>query len=145
MEIVNPEESRVIPAGLDRDAIKKYHYIIQGIIDSQARLIIFVIQVPLFLYVLETFYDLGMRRGDLLIYTAVSDTLSSILVKDDYLYKRLELGVPMITTMPEQWVGQFGQGVYSKMLQLYNNSAPSSFSCHYFDLVYLISMLLILW
>ncbi|CAG9319103.1 unnamed protein product [Blepharisma stoltei] len=138
IKLVNSEESRAIPSALDRNTIKNYLYIMQGVIDSQARLVIFIIQFPLVEYVLEAFYDLGLRRGDVIIFTAVPDILTSILTSDDYLYKRLELGVPMLTFLGEQWVGTFGQGILSKMLQTYNNSAPSSFSCHYFDIIYLI-------
>ncbi|CAG9319095.1 unnamed protein product [Blepharisma stoltei] len=138
INLVNPEDSRAIPAGLDRPGIKNYTKIIQGVIDSQARLVIFIIQIPLVLYVLEVFYDLGLRKGDIFIFTAVPDTLANILTNDDFLYKRLEIGVPMMTFLGEQWVGNFGQSLYSQMRQKYSNTAPSSYACHYFDIIYLI-------
>ncbi|CAG9319127.1 unnamed protein product [Blepharisma stoltei] len=137
MLFVNPDETRAIPTGLDRATIKNHLDIIQGVINSDARLVIFIIQVPLVQYVIETFYDLGLRRGDILIFTAVPDILTNILTSDDYLYKRLEIGVPMMTFFGEQWVGEFGQGAYTKIVKQYN-ATPSSFACHYFDIIYLI-------
>ncbi|CAG9319128.1 unnamed protein product [Blepharisma stoltei] len=136
--LVNPDNTRAIPIGLDRNTIKNHSDILQGVIDSNARLVILLVQVPLVQYVIEAFYDLGLRRGDILIFVSVPDILSNILTTDDYLYKRLEIGVPMMTFFGQQWVGKLGEGAYSKILQLYNNTAPSSFACHYFDIIYLI-------
>ncbi|CAG9319080.1 unnamed protein product [Blepharisma stoltei] len=133
LDLINPIETRVLPATLDRAGIQNYTKVIQGVIDSQARLIIFIFQSPLCNYVLETFYDLGMRKGDIIVFTPLADFLSDFAKSDNYTYKRLELGSPMITFFGQQWVGSIGQTALSRMLQLYNNSSPSAYAAYWFD------------
>ncbi|CAG9328047.1 unnamed protein product [Blepharisma stoltei] len=72
-------KNRIVPLGFkSRD--KK---IIQEIIDLKTRYVILEVQWPDILYVVEAFYDLGMREGD--IYLLVGDGMISVSDLDEKL------------------------------------------------------------
>ncbi|CAG9331875.1 unnamed protein product [Blepharisma stoltei] len=138
IRIVNSEDSRVIPANLNRTSVKDYKRIIQRIIDSEARLLVYLLQFPLCNYVMEELYDLGMRKGDIIIFTLVTDLLPLYSYNDTFLYKRLEIGTPMFTIVGQNWAGDLGKNVLSKYTETYKSS-PNSFTCFYYDGLYLIA------
>ncbi|CAG9319093.1 unnamed protein product [Blepharisma stoltei] len=138
LEIINPKSSWFIPPNLDRESVKNYTYMIQEIIDSQARLLILSLQFPMYNYIYEMFYDLGMRKGDIMIFAAAPDSLTSVGYNDTFRSKRLEIAVPMIELDPSSWVGNVGKDIKSRFISTYNE-APNSFACQYADGAYLIA------
>ncbi|CAG9336096.1 unnamed protein product [Blepharisma stoltei] len=138
LKLVNPDNSSFIPPNLDRAGLRNYTHLLQKIIDSQARLLILIVQTPLGNYVLELLYDLGVRKGDLVICAGYSDLLSQISTNDTYLYKRLEVGIPMFSIISNAWAGKFGQDMFNRMISIYH-SEPSPIPCYYVDAAYLIS------
>ncbi|CAG9319094.1 unnamed protein product [Blepharisma stoltei] len=138
LEIINPENTWTIPPNLDREGLKNYTHIIQGIINSQARLLIYSIQYPMSNYVLEMFYDLGLRKGDLVMFSVLPDTLISIGNNDTYRHKRVEIGIPMIDLQLQNWVGEVGRDVKNRIISTYKEP-PNGYSCNYADGAYLIA------
>lgn len=138
LEIVNSEASRVIPAGLTRDNIKNHTDVLQGVLDSKARLVISFMFIPLLSSVLEVFYDLGARKGDIIILSSISTALVDIGFNDTVLYKRLEIGCPMIAFQSPVWVGEFGKSIYANLQSKYQ-ATPSDLSCNYFDALYFLA------
>ncbi|CAG9313848.1 unnamed protein product [Blepharisma stoltei] len=139
LNIVNPEWSRVIPPELTREESTNYINSLKGVYDSNARLIlIFLYSGTTFGYILERFYDLGARKGDLVFLTTAGGIMVEIGFKDEYLYKRYEVGVPMMTFQGSIWVGTFGKKIYNNLKAKYKVT-PSDYQCNFFDSTYLLS------
>ncbi|CAG9319105.1 unnamed protein product [Blepharisma stoltei] len=138
LEVVNPENTRWMPTGLDRESIRNYTDLAQGIIDSQARLLILNMESPMCNYFLEMLYDLGIRRGDLVIIATYLDMLTIIGNTDDYTYKRLEVGIPTIRLTLQTWVGKIGQKVKENVIAIHKQT-PTGYVCSYYDGTYQIA------
>ncbi|CAG9331429.1 unnamed protein product [Blepharisma stoltei] len=136
LKIVN--EIRVIPQLLTREQIRNYAHIFQDIIDSNVRMIVLVLSSPLVDYAAELFYDLGMRRGDIMFFSVFPSWISTVANKDDYTYKRVEIAIPMITAFQALFVGEKGKKVRDELYETYGNTEPNSYSCLYYDAGYLI-------
>mmetsp|Transcript_24036 Transcript_24036/g.23794 ORF Transcript_24036/g.23794 Transcript_24036/m.23794 type:complete len:141 (-) Transcript_24036:385-807(-) len=89
-------------------------------------------------FVLEMLYDLGMRKGDMLIFATYLDMLTIIGGNDTYLYKRLEVGVPMFRMIQQNWVGEIGEKAKAKVMATYKEPT-NAFTCPYYDGVYLLA------
>ncbi|CAG9319089.1 unnamed protein product [Blepharisma stoltei] len=135
IEIINQENLRVIPPGLNRTALRSYKDQIEAVIDSHARLLIMLIQCPYCNYVAEYFYDLGLRKGDILIY-GNPDILTYLSINDTALYKRSEIGSSAFAFGFSQWIGKLGQDIANRILSKFS-TPPNSFSCQYYDAIYL--------
>ncbi|CAG9332931.1 unnamed protein product [Blepharisma stoltei] len=138
IELKNPESSRTIPPNLDRNGVKKYLYVLQEIIDTQTRFFISLVQYPAIYFIFEEFYDLGLRKGDLVILTALTDLVPFLGYDNLHLYKLYETGVPIITMYGQSWVGPLGAKALSRISNAYGNQ-KNSYSCFYFDSVFLIA------
>ncbi|CAG9319384.1 unnamed protein product [Blepharisma stoltei] len=141
LEILNPESLREIPDNLNRTTIKKYSDSLKAVFSTQARLLALFFMPPELYYVLEELYDLGLRKGDLVIF--VSSSLFLTLGEYDfmYTYKVKDTGVPMIIISGQNWVGKVGHFAYSKIASLYN-VVPYSYACNYYDAAYYIAVAL---
>ncbi|CAG9315213.1 unnamed protein product [Blepharisma stoltei] len=129
----------VIPPGLNRDGIGNYSYVLQGILDSNARLVVEFMYDDLLGYTLEKFYDLGARNGDLIFFSAISAALIDIGAKNDtYRYKRLAIGCPMLVFQSPVWMGTLGKSIYNNLKNDYQTT-PSDLSCNFFDSAFLIA------
>ncbi|CAG9332926.1 unnamed protein product [Blepharisma stoltei] len=138
ISLVNPENTRAIPPSLDRNGVKEYSSLLQGIIDSQARFLISILLYPTAYYIFEEFYDLGLRQGDLVIFTTVSDLTTFSAYDYAFSYKILEIAVPIITIYGQCWVGPLGEKALTQISKSYGGLI-NSYSCFYFDSVYLIA------
>ncbi|CAG9332933.1 unnamed protein product [Blepharisma stoltei] len=138
MDFMNSESSRQIPADLDRNTIKNYINTLQEIIDSQTRILISLVEYPSIYYILEKFYDLGLRKGDLIILTSVAEIVPFTGYDNLYKYKLYETGVPIVTMFGQSWVGPLGAKAFTKISKVYG-SQMSFYSCFYFDAAFLIA------
>ncbi|CAG9319078.1 unnamed protein product [Blepharisma stoltei] len=139
LEIVNPENMRAIPANLNRTSMKNYTEIFQAIVNTEARFIVNLIQVPALFYTLEIFYDMGIRKGDFVTFVATADNILFLEYDHLYDYKIKETGVPMLTIYGQNWVGMVGKRAYSKIQSEYKVS-PAAYACYYYDAAYSISL-----
>ncbi|CAG9331428.1 unnamed protein product [Blepharisma stoltei] len=135
--IVN--ELKTIPALLNREQLRNYTNVFENIIDTHARIVILVLNPPLIDYTAELFYDLGMRKGDIIFLSTYPSWLTTVANKDDYTYKRVEVAIPLITVFQSLFVGEVGKKVHDELYKTYGNTEPTSFSCQYYDAVYLIA------
>ncbi|CAG9319079.1 unnamed protein product [Blepharisma stoltei] len=138
LEFINPENLRAVPPILDRNSIRNYKYLFQSVIDSHAMLFIMVFQCPMCNYALELFYDLGLRKGDIVVYSHNPDPLDFISTADSYLYKRKEIGCSMTRLVMPVWLGEVGQDALKRIWSTYN-TRPTTLSCYYFDSAYLLA------
>ncbi|CAG9332922.1 unnamed protein product [Blepharisma stoltei] len=138
ISIINPENKRVIAPDLDRDEVKEYSGVLQQLIDCQARFLVSILHFPTAYYIFEELYDLGLRKGDLVIFTTVTDLATFEAYDDKYLYKLNEIAVPMISIYGQSWVGSLGKKALDRISEAYGGSI-NSYSCFYFDSVFLIA------
>ncbi|CAG9332940.1 unnamed protein product [Blepharisma stoltei] len=138
LALINPESSRAIPPSLDRDGVKKYSYILQEIINSKARFLVFIVLEPSAYYILEEFYNLGLRSGDLILLTAANELLSFSGYDNAFKYELLEIAVPFLAIYGRSWVEPVASKVKSLLAKSYDNQI-SPYSCYYFDAIYLIA------
>ncbi|CAG9319119.1 unnamed protein product [Blepharisma stoltei] len=141
LEIVNPENTWWIPAGLNRESLKNYTDIAQGIINSQARLLVLSIEYPMCNYFFELLYDLGLRKGDLITIATYLDTLTVIGNIDNYRYKRLEVGIPTMRLSLSTWVGTVGQAAKAAKAEVtaIHKQSPTVYTCSFYDGTYLLA------
>ncbi|CAG9316649.1 unnamed protein product [Blepharisma stoltei] len=96
------------------------------------------LNAPVCNYAVEAFYDLGLRKGDILFYTGYLDHLNSVGTNDEFLYKRIEIGIPLMSIWQSIFIGNKGKEIYDEFYSTYNNTEPGLFACPYFDAAYLI-------
>ncbi|CAG9332937.1 unnamed protein product [Blepharisma stoltei] len=138
ISLINSESSRAIPSNLDRVGVKENSKILQDIIDCEARFLVLILQYPAAYYVFEEFYDLGLRKGDMVILTSISDLISFSAYDGAYKYKLYEIAIPVITLYGQSWVGKLGEKALSQISNAYGNQ-KNAYSCFYFDSVFLIA------
>ncbi|CAG9319135.1 unnamed protein product [Blepharisma stoltei] len=138
LEIVNPESTWYIPAGLDREGLKNYASTIQRIVDSQARLLVLTMQYPMYNFLMEFFYDLGIRKGDLFFFATYLDQLTAAGKDDIYAWKRIAVGIPTFRMLPQNWVGKKGANIKEKITSMYKEPT-NSYTCPYYDGIYIIA------
>lgn len=63
--VINDEDKRALPSDISENTISKHYYKYQHIIDIGARIILIIILSPGPKLSIEAFYDLGVRRGDM--------------------------------------------------------------------------------
>ncbi|CAG9331452.1 unnamed protein product [Blepharisma stoltei] len=136
LKIVN--KLQVIPAVLTRETIKNWYSVYQEIIDLNVRLVVLGLASPLGEYSAEVFYDLGLRKGDVFLFSANPIFITSVAAKDDYTYKRVEVGVPSMIAFQSLYVGKKGKQVHDDLYSIYKTE-PTSYACLYYDAVYLIA------
>ncbi|CAG9325865.1 unnamed protein product [Blepharisma stoltei] len=136
IKILNSQ--RVIPASTNREQLRNWTKPFQEVIDLHVRFVFLVLNAPLCNYALELFYDLGIRKGDIFIFSFYSDQINSIANDDDYRYKRLEIGIPLMIALPTNFVGNKGKQIYDELYTEYNKTEPGPYSCPYYDAAYLI-------
>ncbi|CAG9328053.1 unnamed protein product [Blepharisma stoltei] len=113
--------------------------IIQEIIDLKTRYVVLEVQWPDILYVIEAFYDLGMREGD--IYLIVGDGMISKSDLDEKLIgsksynKRKEMMSGLIYISFVAFENQLGFNLKSKISSKYG--AVYDYMCLFYDAAYL--------
>ncbi|CAG9319118.1 unnamed protein product [Blepharisma stoltei] len=60
-----------------------------------------------------------MRNGDFITVSTYIDTLTVIGIKDEYTYKRLEVGIPIWRLSLSTWVSEIGQAVKAEIMTIH--------------------------
>ena len=119
--IINNASYRVIPLLVSRKDVDPYMESLQNILDIGANIVFLAMSDPSPFYVIEAFYDLGVRRGDLnfIIFTITgSDALN---VTGGNYTKRAELLSGILMIYNADWVGEYGRQLQQEMID-YNGS-----------------------
>ncbi|CAG9328049.1 unnamed protein product [Blepharisma stoltei] len=112
---------------------------IQEIVDLKTRFVILEIQWPDILYVIEAFYDLGMREGDLNLIIgdgsiSVSDLDEKRIGTDSYI-KRKEIMSRLLYFTYPTFQNQIGLGIKNNFLSQYGFAYDNM--CLFYDATYL--------
>ena len=139
IEIVNDPSSQVIaafPASLE-EARANFTAAFQQIIDTKCRIVV-VISLVIWKLVPLVLYDLGMRRGDLVIvgrgWTA---PLNFEDLNEEEITHAAEIMYGSIQFSPDIFVGPIGESFKQKYSQVVH-LPPTSYSCLYYDTAYTI-------
>ncbi|CAG9319671.1 unnamed protein product [Blepharisma stoltei] len=135
-EFINPESSRAIPPSLNSTAMQGLKENFQAVIDCQARLFLVIVQCPACNYAIELLYDLGIRKGDIIVMAGAPELLNYFIQNDTNLYKRSEVGYAALTIANKMFVGDIGADTKKRILAQYNVQGTPSMCC-YFDSLYL--------
>lgn len=140
IEIVNDPADQVISSSVKNldEARANFTTAFQHIIDTRCRVVV-VISAMVSSYIPVVFYELGMRRGDLIIfgrdwitpYTFTTRAEINIEQVAEVMYGSLQLS-------PDFYRGQVGSTFRQKYYEL-TNLSPSSFPCLYYDAAYTIA------
>ena len=134
--IINNASYRAIPVVLSRSNVDPYMESLQNILDIGANIVFLAMSDPSPFYVIEAFYDLGVRRGDLnfILFTITgSDALNA--TGGNYA-KRTELLSGILMIYNADWVGDYGQQLQQEMISYSGDYWMTNF---FIDAVYSIA------
>ena len=131
IRIINPDNLRVFPSNYTRDQFEEYKAYFQYVKKSRCR--VFYIFSSVTSYIIEGLYDIGLRKGDIILIGESS--LISILEEDidiKYIRKRSELIVGSLIVGYKEWEGKLGEQLKNELLKFFNDV---SYMCLTYDTV----------
>ena len=85
-------------------------------------------------HVLEAFYDLGLRAGDIVVINP--GTFSNESFEYEEIKEKVqEIGMYMISSLPAAWLGDIGEQTRNTLISLYGEDHSNS-ACFFYDAVY---------
>lgn len=113
--VPNPVEKRIFPKNYTRDDFDKYKTLFEEAKNNLCR--IFFIYAINFGDILEGLYDIGLRKGDIVILTADSTVINSVNedIDEKYLVKRCEFIEDTYFHNYKGWNGVLGQELYDEI------------------------------
>ena len=129
--IVNDETLRLLPEVFTTEDTLQLDPSLQNIIDIGSNIVFIACVNPSTFLILERFYDLGVRRGDLTFIYFVYNMAEAIYQGNTT--KRAELMHGSFYIYTIAWVGDYGESIRNEFLQTYNNSWMRGF---YIDATY---------
>lgn len=134
--VVTPPEYQVIASVDTLEAAREnYTASLQYLIDSRCRIVL-LLSIDFNVNVFLMLYELGMRKGDLVIVTRdiyVEDTLEQVTEEQQLQLAEVMYGSLQVFT--GTYTGAIGQ-VVSRKVQQRMNSAVSDYACYYYDSAY---------
>ncbi|OMJ65933.1 hypothetical protein SteCoe_37407 [Stentor coeruleus] len=111
----NSEDKRIIPKNYTRKDFEKYRSYFEEAKNNRCR--VYFIYALNFDYILEGLYDVGLRKGDVII---ISSDISSIDaanadIEEQYMNKRAELIEGTFVISYKEWNGELGKQLYKEM------------------------------
>lgn len=138
IEIVNSEKYRDVSYALNATQPDYLDELVQELIDCKARYVYTIIYPVVLNHILEKLYDKGARKGDFVFFNDAPYSLGLIANPDGREYKRLEVGVPMMTFTGLNWFGDLGKEVYDNLVAMGLDNVDDD-ACNYFDSLYLVA------
>ncbi|CAG9322972.1 unnamed protein product [Blepharisma stoltei] len=132
IKILNDEKYRKIPFSYNSTQLEDYRLNFQNAIDQNCNIFFIFVAEPIYFFVLESMYDLGVRRGDAIF-------LISCLSGSDFLYitpilnvqKTSELLNGILFLFFSEWVGDFGQNLQKEFNLAYPGYGDRVRCLHY--------------
>ncbi|OMJ86675.1 hypothetical protein SteCoe_11759 [Stentor coeruleus] len=113
--VANSEDKRIFPKNYTRDDFEKYKSFFLEAKNNRCR--IFFIYSINFGYILEGLYDVGLRKGDVVIISADGTVIDAINtdIEEKYLKKRVELIEQTFVHSYKGWTGELGERLYKEI------------------------------
>ncbi|CAG9335124.1 unnamed protein product [Blepharisma stoltei] len=131
--IANGENERILPANYDRTQFSNYKHIFQAIKNTNVKIFISFQTANSNYQSIEGLYDIGLRKGNLVIILP-SKTGGQAIIQNyaqAYLPKLLELLTGSISVGTIEYIGEFGLKIKKAMTDYWGNSP--NFKATHFD------------
>ena len=131
VNIINPPNLRIFRSNYTRDDFEQYKEFFQFAKRSKCR--IFFFSATNTKFIIEGLYDIGLRKGDLIMITdgSVNDILRED-IEEKYMKKRTELLVGSLLYAFVEWEGELGKILKNEMSGMFDDI---SFMCLTYDTV----------
>jgi hypothetical protein len=114
IQIVNPVETRLFPGNYSSQDFEKYKSFFLFVKKVKCR--IFLLSTPYSADILEGFYDVGLRKEDVIVLSGMSIYYSmGTLVSEERLRKRKEFLNSIFVFTYKEWVGELGEQLYTEI------------------------------
>ncbi|CAG9310181.1 unnamed protein product [Blepharisma stoltei] len=132
MKIANSPDLRTMDMFYTKDEYPKWKNWFAKIISLKVRLFVIFLTPPFWFYIVESFYDAGLRRGDAL-FLSNARLAYSIVWETDLVQQRkiIELLYGTVITAQGEWIGEYGQKIKNGFIKEYGNE--TDFRCLAFD------------
>ena len=131
IKIINPPHLRIFPKNYTRDEFDQYKEYFEFAKKSRCR--IYYIFSSVTRFIIEGLYDVGLRKGDVIV---ISDsTLINALkedVEDKFMKKRSELLAGSLIAAYKEWEGELGKQLKNEISGFFNDI---SYMCLTYDTV----------
>ncbi|CAG9309872.1 unnamed protein product [Blepharisma stoltei] len=132
IKIANRPELQKIDNNYTRDKYPVWKDWFAEIISLKLRLFVIFLSPPYALYIFESFYDAGLRQGDI-IFLSNNRIAYGLSLETDNEQRRklLELSYGGIAIAQTEWIGEYGETVKNGFVKKYGNQ--TDFGCWAFD------------
>lgn len=139
INILNNPADRIIKSNYFRTDLEQYSAQFNRIKNSKSKIIVIFVDPPSLLYVIQAFYDLGMRRNDAILVFNLRVSFTIALESDPVQKKKFEeLMFGSLGVYQSEWVGEYGKSV-QKAVAEYIKSNYTAYRCPSFDSLMLLS------
>ena len=129
VKLLNPPEFRYLPKNYTRNDFENFKHIFKYVKDSLCRIILILFEDPG--YFLEGLYDIGLRKGEVLIISNINSYFTLMGDEEErFMSKRKEIFSGALIGNPTEFEGEFGSLIEQ---QLKNKYSPVINMCLTFD------------
>jgi len=133
LEIVNNASTRILQTNAT-----SYLPVLEDLVASKVRVVVLVMYGSLLNFCLETLYDLGMRRGDLIFLPVMWLVPDLFQGTEKAVHKRKEMLNGALQIYPATFLGPLGRDIQERFQQIYREE-PAHFVCTNYDAVLLLA------
>ena len=119
LAIVNPEDKRVLPFNYTRNDFEKYQSYFTAVKKTKCRIIIVLSILSGLIW--EGLYDVGLRKGEVVIITDLGFTNYMAEAEEKYLVKSREIIEGMFVFAYKEWNGELGESLKKVFSEMYSN------------------------
>ena len=132
IKILNDENYRIVSLNYNRTMFEANKDLFQHCVDTGGRIFVFLTAVPDEFYIVEAFYDLGLRRGDMQVVSqAITGAAIFATETPENALKREELMMGSLGCYTAEWIGDYGLELKNGIKLLFDKT--TSFKCVSFD------------
>ena len=119
LAIVNPEDKRVLPFNYTRNDFEKYQNYFTAVKKTKCRIIIVLSILSGLIW--EGLYDVGLRKGEVVVITDLGFTNYMTEAEEKYLVKTREITEGMFVFAFKEWNGELGESLKKVFSEMYSN------------------------
>lgn len=132
LKIVNREDLRVIPEGYNSSQFEEYKEVFLEIERTKVRPLFLIANFPDIFYIAESFYDIGLRSGDIIAFFVYRVSANINMITDENLKKKVvEILEGSLIAFAQEWVGDYGNEVKNLITDAFG--LPNDYKCFSYD------------
>ncbi|CAG9319852.1 unnamed protein product [Blepharisma stoltei] len=140
VSIMNDENKKLIPQNYLRTDFEQYKYIFKHIYSLKVRICLLVLGNPYAWHAIEGLYDVGFRKGDIILFVTSKAGGSGPVFNDldEHVIKRTSLMDGSLSGSINEYVGNYGEKIKQEIIQAFY-PYPPSYKCYSFDAFMLVA------